>query len=348
VGDKLYVFTREGGNEVIRCLDVADGKEIWQDKYDTGGATGPASGFAGPRSCPAVADGKVVTLGVRGILSCYDAVKGTKLWRNDDSKGSVPTFFTSSSPIVADGLCIVQFGGDRGGGIAAYELANGKEKWKWTGDGTAYASPALLTADGTKALVAETAGKIVALGVADGKLLWETPFAVGGGGGKMKGKGGRGYNAASPMVEGQMVIYSGSGRGATAVQLAKQGDALAAKELWSNKDNSTQYNTPVYKDGLMFGISERDNLFCVGKDGKTAWTAESGGRRGYGSVVDAGAVLLALTPSGQLIVFEPSDKEFKQIAKYKVADGDTYAYPILAGNRLFIKDKDSVTLWTIE
>src|SRR6266699_2036712 len=33
VGDKLYVFTREGGNEVIRCLNAADGKEVWSDKY---------------------------------------------------------------------------------------------------------------------------------------------------------------------------------------------------------------------------------------------------------------------------------------------------------------------------
>jgi outer membrane protein assembly factor BamB len=65
-------------------------------------------------------------------------------------------------------------------------------------------------------------------------------------------------------------------------------------------------------------------------------------------VVDAGAVLLALTPAGELVVYEPSDKEFKEIAKYKVADGGTYAYPIVAGNRVFVKDKDSVALWAIE
>src|SRR5438876_5623138 len=58
VGDKLYVFTREGSDEVIRCLNAADGKEIWKDKYETGGATGPAQGFPGPRASPAVADGK--------------------------------------------------------------------------------------------------------------------------------------------------------------------------------------------------------------------------------------------------------------------------------------------------
>src|SRR5688572_22053226 len=35
VGDKLYVFSREQGNEVTRCLTAADGKEVWQDKYES-------------------------------------------------------------------------------------------------------------------------------------------------------------------------------------------------------------------------------------------------------------------------------------------------------------------------
>jgi hypothetical protein len=64
--------------------------------------------------------------------------------------------------------------------------------------------------------------------------------------------------------------------------------------------------------------------------------------------VDAGSVLLALTPSAQLIIFEPSDKELKQLASYKVAAGQTHAYPVASGNRIFIKDKDSVTLWTVD
>ena len=72
------------------------------------------------------------------------------------------------------------------------------------------------------------------------------------------------------------------------------------------------------------------------------------GGGGFGSIVDAGAVLLALTPSAQLIVFEPSDKEFKQVATYKVAAGQTHAYPVASGNRIFIKDQDAVTLWTID
>jgi outer membrane protein assembly factor BamB len=29
VGDKLYVFSRQGDEEVISCLNAADGKEAW-------------------------------------------------------------------------------------------------------------------------------------------------------------------------------------------------------------------------------------------------------------------------------------------------------------------------------
>lgn len=231
----------------------------------------------------------------------------------------------------------------------AYDLANGKEKWKWTGESPAYASPSLLTVGDTKVVVAETEQNIVALGLADGKLLWKTPFAVRGGGGAE----GRGYNAASPMVAGQIIILTGSGRGAKAVKVEKKGDELDAKELWSNTDNSTQFNTPVLSNGLLFGLSGTNTLFCINTEtGKTAWTAPlgggGGGRRGYGSVVDAGPVLMALTPATQLVVFEPNAKEFKQLAKYKVGDADTYAYPIVSGKRLFVKDRDSVILWTIE
>ncbi|AWM39136.1 hypothetical protein GobsT_25820 [Gemmata obscuriglobus] len=59
-------------------------------------------------------------------------------------------------------------------------------------------------------------------------------------------------------------------------------------------------------------------------------------------------MLLALPPNGQLTVFEPSDKEFKKLASYKVGASATYAYPIAIGNRIYVKDKDSVILWTVE
>jgi hypothetical protein len=63
--------------------------------------------------------------------------------------------------------------------------------------------------------------------------------------------------------------------------------------------------------------------------------------------VDAGSVLLALTPAAELIVIEPSAAGYKEMAKYKVADSPTHAYPVASGNRIYVKDAESVTLWTI-
>ena len=338
VGNKLYVFVRQDADEVIRCLDAANGKELWQEKYAAQAVSGAPSPHSGPRSSPAVADGKVLTIGVGGVLSCVDAASGKMLWRKDDFSGAWPKFFTASSPIVTGGLCIAQLGSESNGGIVAYDLATGDQKWKWTGDGTAYASSDLLTVEGTKMVVTLTAKKIVGLGVADGKLLWEAPFPV----------QGMNYNAATPIVEGQTVIFAGAGRGTKAVKIEKTADGFAAKELWSNPDNGVQFNSPVLKGGQIYGLSQKSVIFCLdAKDGKTLWTAELGGR-GFGSIVDAGSALLALTPKGELVVFEPSDKEYKKLATYKVADTETYAYPVPAGKGVFVKEKDSLSLWNID
>jgi len=333
---KIYAFARQDADELLVCLDAASGKELWREKYESQAATEPMGRHPGPRSSPTVAGGKVVCYGARGILSCFDAAKGTLVWRKDDFSGTWPRFFTASSPMVMDGMCIAQLGGEEKGGIVAYDLNSGNEKWKWTEDGSAYSSPALLTVGGTKMLAAMTAKKVVGVSVADGKLLWELPFPV----------PGRAYNAATPIVDGQTVIVAGSGRGTRAVKVEKSGDGFAAKEVWSNPDNAVQFNTPVLKGSQIYGISQKGDLFCLdAQSGKTLWTAPLGGRD-FGSIVDTGSTLVALTTQGKLTVFEPGDKEFKELASYKVAENETYASPVLAGNGIYIKDQDSVALWS--
>jgi len=205
--------------------------------------------------------------------------------------------------------------------------------------------------DGTKMVVALTSQNVVGVGLADGKLLWKTPFPA------QKGPGS--YNASTPEVSGSTVVFSGSGRGTKAVKIEKSGDSFAVKDLWANKDYSVIYNTPVIHDKIVYGLTgPRNTLYALNLDtGAKAWDydlpvtggkgGKGGGGGGYGSIVDAGAVMMLLTPAGKLMVFEPSDKEYKELASYTVGN-IPYAYPIVSGNRIIIKDADSVTLYTVE
>lgn len=340
VGEKLYVFARQGENEVTLCLDAGTGQELWKDQYAAQTVTGAAAKHPGPRSSLAVADGKVVTLGVGGVFSCLDAGTGNVVWRKDPFPKVFPKFFTSTSPIIVDGMAIAHLGGQGNGAIIAFDLADGGQKWEWNGEGPEYASPVLLTAEGTQQIVTLTEKSIVGVGLADGKLLWQLPFVP----------QGRSYNAATPIVDGQTVIYTGAGRGTFAVKIEKLEDKFVPKELWSNPEIATQYNTPVLRDGLLFGLSNSGNFFCLNAaTGKTNWLdTTQQDRSGFATLVDAGSVLMALPSSGQMIVFKPNDKQYEEITRIQVSDTPIYSYPVIAGNRVFIKNQDTVTLYTME
>ena len=304
----------------------------------------------GPRSSPVVAEGKICTFGIGGVLSCYDTGQGKLVWRKETK--SHPRFFTSASPIIVDGKCIAYVGGPSKGELVAFDLTSGDERWKWSGDAPAYGSPVLLTVADTRQIVTPTETEVVGINAADGKLLWQAPYVAQ-------------YNSATPIVDGQTVICTGppargGGKGGTtAFRIEKRDGGFAAKETWTQpKTFACIYNTPVLKDGLLYGLTVAaggrrpgqgpTSIFCMKADtGEVLWT--DGTKRGQcGAIFDAGSVLLALTSDEELLVFKPSDKKYEEIAKYKVADSEPWAYPIIAGNRVFVKDKESLTLWVLD
>ena len=69
------------------------------------------------------------------------------------------------------------------------------------------------------------------------------------------------------------VLQAGGGRGTTAIKFQKEGDSIVGKELWRNPDQSVQFNTPVVKEGLLYGLSQSNDLFCIDEQtGKAVWT----------------------------------------------------------------------------
>ena len=338
VGNRLYIFTRQGDNEVLRCLDAGNGKELWKDSYTAGSASGPSSSHPGPRSTPTVAEGKVVTLGVNGIISCLDEANGKVVWRKNEYTDGVPQFFTGMSPIIDDGMCIAHLGGSENGKIIAFDLNSGDIKWKWDGDGPSYSSPILMKIDGKKHVVVQTDKNLLAINLADGKLLWQiqTPNER------------RFYSSATPIVNGQTVIYTGQGRGTSAVKIQKQGDQFVTNELWTNGDLGTAFNTPVLKEGFLYGQTGQGKLFCINaENGQTAWIDDVL-HKNFGAILDAGTAMVALPSTSNLIIYKPDKSEYIELANIKVADTPVYAHPVLVGNRIYVKDNETLVMWTTD
>jgi outer membrane protein assembly factor BamB len=337
-GNSIYLHTRQGDQEVVLCLDAKSGNEIWKDQYPCPAVTGAAASHPGPRSTPVISDGKVITLGVTAILSCYDSGTGQLLWRKDNPDGTVPQFFTGMSPIVVDKLCIIHIGTKDNGVILALDINTGKVVWKWTGEGPAYGSPSVMKTNSKRDLVFITEKGLLAINLANGEMVWQiaTPLQQ------------RYFNSVSPCIDGNIIYYTGQGTGTKAVRVDKSGSNYTTTELWSNTDVGTKWNTPVLKNGYIYGFSDQKRIFCLNaSNGQTAWV-DNVVNSDFSTLVDCGSLFIGLTSTGNLIVFKPESKAYTEVARLKVAETTIYAFPVIKGDLVYIKDAESLMLYRLK
>jgi outer membrane protein assembly factor BamB len=338
IGDKIYLNTRQGNNEVVLCLDAATGKEIWKDQYQAMAVTGPAGSHPGPRSTPAYANEKIYTYGASGILSCLDAGSGKVIWRMENPKKEVPDFFTAMSPLIVDNLLIAHIGTKDKGQVLAIDSNTGKEKWAWTGDGPSYASPSLMIIDGKKHIIVQTEKNLISLDLNSGRLLWKIATPV-----KQ-----RFYNCVSPYINGKIIYFTGQGTGTKAVEVEKSGNGYITKELWNNPVVGAKWNTPVLKNGFLYGFSDQKRIFCLNAlTGQTAWI-DNTPNSDFATLIDCGSVLIGLPSTANLLVFNPHHTTYSQVAGYKVSNTPIFAFPVIAGNKIYIKDAETLTLYSLE
>lgn len=336
---KIYVHARQGEEEVLLALDAATGKEIWRAAQ---GATPYEMNSAaldhgkGPKSTPVVSGGHVYTLGITGVLSCHDARAGKMKWRKDFSKQfptTSPLFGTAMSPIVDGKVVIAHVGGHDKGMLAAFDAATGALKWSYDADGPGYSSPVIATLAGARQLVTFTQKELVGVDVTNGKLLWKLPS-----------KTQYDTNCNTPVVYKDTLVFSREGRGLEAVRVVKRGAEFAAQEVWQNTEHEQSMSSPVVRGKTLFGMSikKKGQFFAVDADtGKTVWA--SPGRMGENAaILNAGNFLLLLTNDANLIVLNANAKEYAPAAQYTVAKSPTWAHPLVAGNRLLVKDETTL------
>jgi outer membrane protein assembly factor BamB len=348
-GQRLWVHARRGGKEVVSSLRLADGEPVWSREYeapfeqdDDAQAHGE-----GPYSTPCLDDGRLFTLGIRAILSVWDAEAGTLLWRADYSREfdpSYPYFGASASPFVWGGLCFVHFGGPGGGepgegAMVALRVSDGAEAWRWDAEGPALgASPILHEIVGRLQLVFKSQTLIVGVDPRTGRELWRIPFKVD-----------MDNTIVTPFFVGDRLVTSDYQKGVHAWRIHSDGEGWTVQPLWENAAVSFFMSSPVLASRQLVGFSHFKKGQLCGLDpidGEVLWRGEP--RWGeHASLIASGDEVLVFREDGSLIVGEVSGKGFRTVRSYRVGRSLTWAHPAIVDDRLIVRDGNRITVYGI-
>jgi outer membrane protein assembly factor BamB len=80
--------------------------------------------------------------------------------------------------------------------------------------------------------------------------------------------------------------------------------------------------------------------------GKVLWKSDPR-QANHAAIQRAGNTFFSLEDDSELVVIRFSKERFDPVMRYKVAASDTWTQPVISGNRVFVKDIASLTLWTI-
>ncbi len=339
VGDRIYMHARQDEDEVMIALDAATGDVIWQTGYPAPFRMNPAARRhgPGPKATPAFAEDRLYTLGMSGIVSAFDASSGEQLWRTEADRVG-PLYGTSMSPLVDGELVIVHVGGHDRGALTAFNRDTGAVEWSWDGDGPAYGSPVIAEFDGVRQVITFTQENLVGVSASTGELLWRRPFTTR-----------STQNTITPILHGRSVIVSGLGNPTTAFTVLRRDNGWATENIWENREFSLYMTNGVVVGGVLFGLSHRNSgqYFALDAEtGTTLWTSE-GRQATNAAILGASDLLFMLEYDAELRVARAGRNGLTPLRLYTVADSATWAQPTIAGNRIFVKDVSTLTLWTL-
>ena len=340
---RVFVHSRRDPEEIVSAVNLADGKVIWEQKYQ---AAFKKNQYAvemakGPNSTPLVIGNRLFTLGVTGVLTAWDTATGRNLWVRDFS-ASIDTskMFcgTAASPLAVNGRVVVQVGSDiHGGKILGLDPATGKTQWEWTGLGPGYASPVVIEVAKQSQIVTLTQGSIIGIDAKDGKELWSMPFPDE-----------WHENIATPLWTGSHLIISGTRQGTHAYTLAETNGKWQATEVWKNPEVAMYMSSPVFGDGVIYAHSSKKKGQLVALNAKTGairWATE--GRAGeHASLLLTPTHVVFLTNGADLIVVKRGTPAFAEERRYEVAQSATWSMPVLLGSKILVRDATGLALLT--
>src|ERR1044072_8431968 len=176
VGGRLFTMFGSGGSEYAVAFDAASGKELWRAKLgpDRGDGMG-----GGPRATPTVDGDLVYVLGAEAKLAALEAATGKVRWRVDlvaDYGAEVPQWGVSSSPVVDDGLLLVNAGGGGGRSLLGPHDEAGTKVGAAESDVAGYSTPLVVDLAGARQAIFFAGTSLVSVSPQNGKRFWSVPW----------------------------------------------------------------------------------------------------------------------------------------------------------------------------
>ncbi|MGD8328145.1 MAG: PQQ-binding-like beta-propeller repeat protein [Acidobacteriota bacterium] len=291
----------------VYCLSLADGAVLWQRALHEGVPRAPRhvkGSYANPT--PAT-DGRVlvVSFGSEGLYALD--LDGNLLWSRD--LGVLDGGYTpypdshwgfASSPVLHDGLVIVQADTQNQSFLAAFRAGDGDPVWRVPREqDTSWSTPTVV-GEGPDAQVVVSGTDYAGYAARDGTELWRLPD-------------GAGVKIPAPLVAGDLILLGGGDSHLRsrffALRSAARGtlspdEASPAELAWHN-NASPHVVTPIVYDGLLYVCADNGILTIYDLDsGKRVNRLRIGGRSATfsASPVAAGGRLYFASEDGEVFV----------------------------------------------
>jgi len=351
--DEVFILDRKKGEtDIMRCLDLNTGEEIWNYSY---GAEGEIS-FPGSRAVPTVDENYIWSVGPHGDLYCFDKKTRKPIWNHnllEDFDRELTTWGVSQSPLIFKDLVIVVPHGQNGG-VAAYEKTTGELVWKTRplSGHPSHVSPTLGSFGGVDQVIvispfdrqdSTLTHEVVAFDARSGKELWQyhglksfltiTPAIV------IDDKRvmltdcsyDKGYNPVSIMLE-----------------IVKSGEDFEVRELFLTEEAGSKMHPAVqYKDHLYLNHNGNPNqMMCLNMEGEVVW--EKGSAPGFemGAMILVGELILNQNgKNGDIHLIEPSPQGYKELGKasfFSSSNSQAWAPLAFSQGKLIIRDLEKM------
>jgi outer membrane protein assembly factor BamB len=336
---KVFLFAQVKGEnkEEMLAFDAKTGTKEWNTSYERGTFFSPFG--TGPQGTPAVAGGKVYSYGATGILSCFDGQSGHIDWKVDTKKEFVPPglfFGVACSPLINGKNVIVDVGA-KGASIVAFTKDKGEVAWKALDDKASYSSGINLHTAAGNQVVFLTQQALRGLSAKDGKPLWDFPLVD-----RLN------ESSTTPVVAGDILLAASVTYGMVGLKLKTESGKATVEQVWKNPKLTCYFSTPIpvgkeyvyVVTGVAKLLGASSSLHCVElATGKIVWSKEKIGIYHAAMLRTADNKILLLSDLGDLILFEPNPKEYKELARSKVVKGERiWAHPALANGKVYFRD----------